>query len=152
MDGCVCYLQAWAPLANMEVHCWWCRTPVFGLLQMSMALSGVPLSHNTVSFPFFQVVSLNSSFKNDHRIQSKFVPLELEAGVLLLLALDPKYSLRQFKWCLGNLQWKPTMASVLHLSDVKLWTSLPLLILHQNGIFLAIGWQTTTCKVHFRDT
>lgn len=22
MDGCVCYLQAWAPLANMEVHCW----------------------------------------------------------------------------------------------------------------------------------
>jgi hypothetical protein len=43
-------------------------------------------------------------------------------------------------------------ASVLHLSEVKLWISLPLLILHQNGIFLAIGWQTITCKVHFRDT
>ena len=104
----------------MEVHCWWCRTPVFGLLQMSMALSGVPLSHNTVSSPFFQVVFLNSSFKNDHRIESKFLPLELEAGVLLLLPWIQNILLAN-----SNGVLKSHNASVLHLFEVELWNSLP---------------------------
>jgi hypothetical protein len=82
---------------------------------MSIALSGVPLSHNTVSFPFFQVVFLNSSFKNDHRIESKFVPLELEAGVLLLLPWIQNILLANSNGVLESHN-----ASVLHLFEVKL--------------------------------